>query len=71
MPSTNINGRLSPLVDTPLMLMVEPPPGDPELVVMLTPATCPCSACSIRVGLRASKVLLSTTETAPVTSRFF
>ena len=70
-PSTKIKGRLSPLVETPLILIVEPPPGDPVLVVMFTPATCPCKACSMRVGFNFSIVSELTTDTAPVISFFF
>ena len=46
----------------------EPLPGEPEPEVMLTPETCPCSACSTRVGFSFSIVPEPTTVTAPVTS---
>ena len=64
-------GLFSPLVAIPLMRISKAAPGAPEVVVTFTPETVPCKACSILTGFKASKVLLSTTETAPVTSRFF
>ncbi len=38
-PSTKINGSLSPNVESPLIRILELPPGEPELVDMLTPET--------------------------------
>ena len=69
-PSNNIKGLLSPLVDIPRILMLEALPGAPDCVVILTPATCPCKACSILVGASSSIVWLETTDTAPVISFF-
>jgi len=48
--------------------MLEAAPGEPDDAVTLTPATCPCNACSIRVGFNCSMDSLETTDTAPVTS---
>ena len=59
---------MSPFVDIPRILMFKPLPGEPEPEVMLTPETCPCSACSTRVGFSFSIVPEPTTVTAPVTS---
>ena len=50
------------------MLIVEPLPGEPDVEVILTPATLPCKACSTRAGLRSSIVSDPTTLTAPVIS---
>ena len=69
-PSTNIKGLLSPFVETPLIRMFNPLPGDPEFEVIFTPETCPCNACSILVGFNFSMVFASTTDTAPVASFF-
>ena len=67
-PSTKIKGLLSPFVETPLILMFSPLPGEPELEVIFTPDTCPCKACSILVGFNFAIDLASTTDTAPVDS---
>jgi hypothetical protein len=39
LPSTKINGRLSPLVEIPRIRMFTPLPGEPDAVVTFTPAT--------------------------------
>ncbi len=62
------NGPFSLLEDIPLILILIPAPGAPELAETYTPATVPCSACSALIGLKSSIVLLSTTATDPVTS---
>ena len=54
LPSTNINGLLSPLVEIPRILILEPLPGEPEADVILTPAIWHWSACSTLVGLSFS-----------------
>ena len=59
---------MSPLVEIPRIRMLEAAPGEPEEAVTFTPATCPCNACSIRVGFSCSMDSLETTDTAPVTS---
>ena len=38
-PSTRINGSLSPKVEIPRMRILAEPPGEPELVVTFTPET--------------------------------
>ena len=48
--------------------MLEALPGAPDCVVIFTPETCPCKACSILVGASSSIVWLETTDTAPVIS---
>ena len=65
-----MRGLLFPFVEIPLIRILEAAPGAPDEAVMLTPATCPWSACYIRVGFKFSIVSLPTTDTAPVTSFF-
>ena len=38
-PSTKMRGSLSPKVERPLILILDEPPGEPELVLMATPET--------------------------------
>ena len=46
-PSIINNGSVLPdIEETPLKLIKLFPPGCPLLVVMLRPATCPCSVCT-------------------------
>ena len=61
-------GEASPLVEIPRILMLSPAPGAPDWVEIFTPATVPCNACSILMGLISSICSELTNETAPVMS---
>ena len=67
-PSTNINGSLSPKVESPLIRIFADPPGEPEFVEIVTPETCPCKAWSIRETFNFSMSSPFTFPAAPVTS---
>ena len=67
-PSMIATGEASPLVEIPRIRMLSPAPGAPDCVEIFTPATVPCKACSIFIGLISSIFSEFIKETAPVMS---